>query len=110
MKIIAVDDDGTQITLPQINDVAAYLKANRTRLQLSLRDVADAVGVKRQAVWVWEQGRAVPTVEHMVKLVKLFTQEVLPVMQPVATIPAPKAPTKTDLHRNLKLAEKILGA
>lgn len=122
MKIIAVDDEGKEITLPPADSMVEFIKTNRKRLQMSLQDIAEGIGVKRQAVWSWEQGRTVPTVENLVALVKAFGNNgaqpsaalVAKRKEATATVGVTKAPvspkTETDMNRNLKLAEEILGA
>jgi len=122
MKIIAVDDDGKEITLPPADSIHEFIKSNRKRLRMSLQDIAESIGVKRQAVWSWEQARTVPTVENLVMLVKAFGQLgaqpsaalVAKRKEPTATVGVAKAPssdkTEKDMNRNLKLAEEILGA
>ena len=122
MRIIAVDDDGKEITLPPVDTVVEFIKSNRTKRKMSLQDIAQLIGVKRQAVWSWEQGKTVPTVENMVALVKAFGNHgaqpsaalVAKRKEAKATVGAKPAPkpkgAETDMNRNLKLAEEILGA
>ena len=106
MKIIAVDDDGKEITLPPADSIVDFIKKNRQKLHMSLQDIGKVIGVKRQAVWSWEQGKTIPTVENLVMLVKAFGQKGTP--RPEATKPEPAK--ATDMNANLKLAEEILGA
>lgn len=42
---------------------ATRLRALRKAAGLSVQDLAGQVGVTRQAVWWWEQGRSYPTVD-----------------------------------------------
>jgi transcriptional regulator with XRE-family HTH domain len=123
MKIIAVDDEGKEISLPPVDSIVDFIKQNRKCLRMSLQDIAKVVGVKRQAVWSWEQGKTVPTVENLVMLVKAFGQKgtqrpSAPKKESAATVgvkvSAPATPAKSkvevDMNRNLKLAEEILDA
>ena len=48
------------------------LKLIRTRLGLTQEDVAEKVGVSRQAVAKWEKGDTLPDIESCVKLADLF--------------------------------------
>jgi transcriptional regulator with XRE-family HTH domain len=38
-------------------EIGARLRGVRVEARLSLRDVAKEMGVSKQAVWAWEQGR-----------------------------------------------------
>lgn len=49
-------------------------RALRRGLGLGFRDTAATVGVSRQALSKWESGKAVPTDEHLVRLLALLRQ------------------------------------
>jgi DNA-binding XRE family transcriptional regulator len=72
MKLVAVSDDGSQVELPQQKDVPAYIQSSRLNMDMSLQQVAASIGVTRQAVWGWENGKSCPTVTNLTKLVSLF--------------------------------------
>ncbi len=108
MKIIAIDDEGKEINLPPADDVADFIKVNRKRLRMSLQDIAKVVGVKRQAVWSWEKGVTIPSVENLVGLVKAFETAPDAMRRGIRTPRSAKV--QKDMNRNLKLAEEILGA
>ncbi len=72
MRLVVVDEDGNQSALPAQEDTPKFIRTNRSRRGMSLQAVADHVGVKRQAVWSWEQGKSLPTVENLIKIVSLF--------------------------------------
>ena len=69
MKIVAVDDKGTQFALPSEEEIPKWISESRDRLGLSLQNIADDVGVSRQAVWSWEIGKSSPLIGHMTKLI-----------------------------------------
>ncbi len=48
------------------------LKLFRSRLGMTQEDVAEKVGVSRQAVAKWEKGETLPDIESCVKLADLF--------------------------------------
>jgi transcriptional regulator with XRE-family HTH domain len=118
MKIIAVDDEGKEITLPPADSIVEFIKTNRQRLDMSLQDIAKLTGVKRQAVWSWEQGKTVPTVENLVMLVKAFGDKgvdrpsATPAKKPTPTVGSKSTKPKkaVDMNQNIRLAEEILGA
>jgi len=75
MRFIAVDEDGTHIPLPPADEIGEYINRERCSRNLSLRALADILGVQRQAVWGWEQNRSLPSLERLAEIVKLFTAE-----------------------------------
>ena len=48
------------------------LKAHRARLGLTQRAIANALNVSQTAVYLWESGRAIPTLTNLVALEQLF--------------------------------------
>lgn len=48
------------------------MKAERARLNLSLEDVANAVGVNKNSVARWESGEVEPVSENLEKLAELY--------------------------------------
>ena len=48
------------------------LKLMRSRMGLTQEDVAEKVGVSRQAVAKWEKGETLPDIESCIKLADLF--------------------------------------
>ena len=48
------------------------LKAHRTEKQMTQEFVAETLGVSRQAVSKWEADQAVPTMDNLMELSKLF--------------------------------------
>jgi len=50
----------------------ATLKRMREEAALTLDEVAYACGVRRQAVWLWEQGKNRPNPSHRRKLATVF--------------------------------------
>ncbi|HEY7348476.1 MAG TPA: helix-turn-helix transcriptional regulator [Ktedonobacterales bacterium] len=44
----------------------------RERLYLSQSDLAKQCGVKKQAVWYWENGLALPSLAHQKQLVEVL--------------------------------------
>lgn len=51
------------------------LKENRTRMGLTQRKVANALNISQTAVYLWESGRATPTMSNLVQLEQLFGTE-----------------------------------
>ena len=47
-------------------------KTHRTRLGLTQRKVANALNISQTAVYLWESGRATPTMSNLVALETLF--------------------------------------
>jgi transcriptional regulator with XRE-family HTH domain len=86
MKLVAMDDDGRTIDLPNAEAVPSWIKTKRSEKKLSLQDLGTALGVTKQAVYSWESGISAPTAENLTKLVSLFRE---------APAPAPKAKKKT---------------
>ncbi len=52
--------------------ISGNLRALRLRERYSLEDVAEIIGVSRQAVAKWESGESFPDIEKCVKLSKLY--------------------------------------
>lgn len=52
--------------------ISANLRLLRARNRYTLEDVADIVGVSRQAVARWEQGETYPDIENCLKLSRLY--------------------------------------
>ena len=48
------------------------LRLLRTKERYSMEDVAEIIGVSRQAVEKWESGESLPDIEKCVKLAKLY--------------------------------------
>ncbi len=48
------------------------LKQIREEAALSVFEIAQACGVKRQTIWLWEQGKARPSPSHRRKLAEIF--------------------------------------
>lgn len=55
--------------------LAEALKARRTAHGMSQEQVAEALGVSRQAVSKWENGTAEPSTSHLLALAKLYEVE-----------------------------------
>jgi transcriptional regulator with XRE-family HTH domain len=51
---------------------ANLFKENRQRLGLTQRKIANALNVSQTAVYLWESGRATPTMPNLVHLEELF--------------------------------------
>jgi len=49
--------------------------ANRKRMNLRQKDLADLMGVKKNTVASWEQGISSPDIDTTVKLLKLFDMD-----------------------------------
>lgn len=47
-------------------------KSHRARLGLTQRKIANALNVSQTAVYLWESGRATPTMTNLVSLEQLF--------------------------------------
>ena len=77
MKFVAIDDQGNQIPLPEVSEIPAWLAKHREERGLSLQAVADYVGVAKQAVWTWEKGKIVPMIEHLARMMELFSTKKL---------------------------------
>lgn len=50
-------------------------KANRERLGLTQRKIANALNVSQTAVYLWESGRTIPSMSNLVHLEQLFEVE-----------------------------------
>jgi DNA-binding XRE family transcriptional regulator len=50
----------------------AVFRENRVRLGLTQSQVAEAVGVSKTAVYMWESGRGCPTLANLVACERLF--------------------------------------
>jgi len=79
MKIVAIDEDGTQYELPDASKIPAWIKEERSKRGWSLQTVAEKIDVRRQAVWSWEQGKSLPTVDNLANLMSLFTDKLVEV-------------------------------
>jgi transcriptional regulator with XRE-family HTH domain len=55
-----------------MNTFNKLFRANRTRMGLTQRQVANALNVSQTAVYLWESGRATPTMTNLVALEQLF--------------------------------------
>lgn len=97
MKIVAIDDNGVQYDFPKEKDISKFIQTERDKRGLSLQAVAQSIGVRRQAVWAWEQGTSIPTVTNLARLMELFVSAV----KVSADAPRPK--------KSLSNVEKILG-
>lgn len=79
MKIVAIDNEGTQYELPDPDKIPGWIKEERDKRSMSLQAVAEKIDVRRQAVWSWEQGMSLPTVDNLAKLMTLFTDKLVEV-------------------------------
>lgn len=59
------------------------LRAHRERCKMTQEFVAEKLGVSRQAVSKWEQGRAEPSTTNLVKLARLFGVDAADLMREV---------------------------
>ena len=57
------------MTTPTFQDL---FREHRTRMSLTQRAVANALSVSQTAVYLWESGRAIPTLGNLVALERLF--------------------------------------
>ena len=54
------------------NKIGEKIKAQRQAKKLSVKDVADSMGVSPQAVYRWESGERMPDIVTFLSLVRLF--------------------------------------
>jgi transcriptional regulator with XRE-family HTH domain len=109
MRFEAIDAEGNRLALP-VTDFPKWLKKQRKKSGLSLQAVATEFGLVRQAVWSWEQGRAMPTLERLAEIVKFF-EAAIGTSTPKAEAPVaePKKAKKGERLARLSQAEEILG-
>lgn len=79
------------------------LKLMRSRMGLTQEDVAEKVGVSRQAVAKWEKGETLPDIESCIKLADLFE---VPVDMLVRGLKEEKAAEKKHLFGCVKVNDK----
>ncbi len=79
------------------------LKLMRSRMGLTQEDVAEKVGVSRQAVAKWEKGETLPDIESCIKLADLFE---VPVDMLVRGLKEEKAAEKKQLFGCVKVNDK----
>lgn len=56
--------------------IGQRIKNSRVHKSLSLQEVADSIGVSKQMINKYEQGKSVPTSEKLIALSKLFNQKI----------------------------------
>lgn len=66
------DMDMRQKAAPEKRPLGEVLRARRTACNMTQEFVAGALGVSRQAVSKWEQGRAAPSTANLLALAKLY--------------------------------------
>lgn len=66
--ILAYKECRSQLPAPSLR------KAIRESNNVSLRQMAEALGVSANAVWLWETGRRTPRAEHLVSYVELLQE------------------------------------
>lgn len=54
-------------------EVGERLKARRTELNLTQESVAEVLGITRQTISNWENGRSYPDIERMVRLSDIYS-------------------------------------
>ncbi|MGX7205518.1 helix-turn-helix domain-containing protein [Enterococcus pingfangensis] len=54
-------------------EIGERLKARRTELNLTQESVAEALGITRQTISNWENGRSYPDIERMVRLSDIYS-------------------------------------
>lgn len=79
------------------------LKLMRSRMGLTQEDVAEKVGVSRQAVAKWEKGETLPDIESCIKLADLFE---VPVDMLVRGLKEEKTAEKKHLFGCVKVNDK----
>lgn len=79
------------------------LKLMRSRMGLTQEDVAEKVGVSRQAVAKWEKGETLPDIESCIKLADLFE---VPVDMLVRGLKEEKTAEKKQLFGCVKVNDK----
>lgn len=79
------------------------LKLYRSRMGLTQEEVADKVGVSRQAVAKWEKGETLPDIESCVKMADLFE---VPVDMLVRSLQESKTDENRQMFGCVKMNEK----
>ena len=79
------------------------LKLYRSRMGLTQEEVADKVGVSRQAVAKWEKGETLPDIESCVKMADLFE---VPVDMLVRSLQEGKTDENRQMFGCVKMNEK----
>ena len=64
--------DVRQKAAPEKRPLGEVLRAHRTACNMTQEFVAGALGVSRQAVSKWEQGKAAPSTANLLALAKLY--------------------------------------
>ena len=83
----------TRIPFPSIDPVATGRNIQRLRAQnnLSVADVQQFFGFDSpQAIYLWQQGKSIPTTDHLLALSHLFSvtmNDILVTRQPQAVLP-----------------------
>lgn len=77
MQMTITDDVGREFKVPALESpvVGKWIAEHRAMKGLSLQEVANVCGVKRQAVYSWEQHKTLPTLDNLVKLVQFFNMD-----------------------------------
>jgi transcriptional regulator with XRE-family HTH domain len=73
-------------------DIANRLYELRKRYNYSQEELADKIGVSRQAVSKWERAEASPDTDNLILLAKLYNvslDELLSTIEPVESFPGP---------------------
>lgn len=65
----------------QMEQIGAGISKRRKQLGLSQEDLAKQIGVTRQAVSKWESGAALPSVDNIVELARIFSVSVDELLQ-----------------------------
>ena len=82
------DMDMRQKAAPEKRPLGEVLRARRTACNMTQEFVAGALGVSRQAVSKWEQGRAAPSTANLLALAKLYGACAEELLQEAESAPA----------------------
>ena len=78
-RLIAVHEDGTEVSIPLDEQIPSWLKRVRAANNLSMQELGAKLGVSKQAVYLWESGTSTPTMARILKLMELFATDNTPV-------------------------------
>lgn len=73
MRLVVLDKDGNEVRLPTTTEIPSWLRRSRSERKFSMQDIADLLGVSKQAVHYWETGLVSPNPDNLTKLVAIFS-------------------------------------
>lgn len=90
-------------------DIGERLQELRKKAGYSQEQVAEMLGISRQAISKWESGQGKPEIDNIIKLMKLYQVSADYLLLGAENIPAPPAPAKKERDPETKKTINIIA-